>query len=49
MFDLKKCKRVACTRHGSVALTQGAEFCNIHSQKEKPEEKGEEKEEEKVE
>ncbi len=43
MYYLKKCKRVACTRHGSVALTQNAEFCNIHAGKKEEEKKQEEK------
>ncbi len=43
MFYLEKCKYEDCTRHGNVALTENAEFCNIHSN-EKEEKKDTDKE-----
>ena len=31
MYFLKKCAEKNCKRTGSVALTEDAKFCNIHS------------------
>ena len=49
MYYLKKCKRVACTRHGNVALSPQDEYCNIHLPKEKEEEKEDQNKNEEVE